>query len=119
MAEKYCVQGFAEIAVTKFRNEAETHWNTEDFVQAAVVAYTATPDHVRPFRDAVVSVIRKRKCLLLKVELARDIEVLAYDVLVTGYGFVRNEQGVVVKPDSGASSSRQTTPSSTKRTRRA
>jgi ABC-type branched-subunit amino acid transport system substrate-binding protein len=73
LAEKYGVAGLKALALEKFSEEADQHWDNTDFVQAATEVYTGTPKNDRGMRDIVVSTFMQHKSLLRKLEA---IEVL-------------------------------------------
>ena len=88
LAEKYWVAGLKELAVLKFRAEARTHWNAEDFLLAAEMAYTEVVDHVRELRTAVIDVFQSHSSLLKQEDcqsLFERVPKLTYDMLLHAY----------------------------------
>ncbi|KAK1762209.1 hypothetical protein QBC33DRAFT_602032 [Phialemonium atrogriseum] len=84
LAEKYGIPSLKVLAVKKFTDETN-HWRKhEDFAKAAREIYTATPDHDRGMRDAVVDTIRVYRDLLDDDDIEsvlRDTR-LAYDLVI-------------------------------------
>ncbi|KLO81753.1 uncharacterized protein LW93_6906 [Fusarium fujikuroi] len=66
LGEKYGIRPLKTQALVKFEFEAPFHLHTDDFLQAIREAYTSTIETDRPFRDAVVAVLRSNKHLLKK-----------------------------------------------------
>jgi hypothetical protein len=55
LADKYHVNGLAEVAKAKFEACVRHHVDSEDFVNAVQLAYSSTPESNRGLRDAVVN----------------------------------------------------------------
>ncbi|KAG4261291.1 hypothetical protein FPRO03_11842 [Fusarium proliferatum] len=66
LGEKYGIRPLKTQALVKFEFEAPFHLHTDDFLQSIREAYTSTIETDRPFRDAVVAVLRSNKHLLKK-----------------------------------------------------
>lgn len=85
LAEKYYIDGLMALALTYFETEVIFHWDTDNFLQAAVVVYTSTPDTVRGMRDVVVETFDSHRSLLFSSEVREIVKVtegLAYDILI-------------------------------------
>jgi hypothetical protein len=85
LAEKYSVDGLKELALEKFEKEVESHWNTDDFLQAAEVVYTSTVESDRGMRDIVLRTFYRHHSLLGKREgkdVVKNVENIAYDLVI-------------------------------------
>jgi len=85
LAEKYAVEDLMELALDKFKEEAETNWNPVDFLQAAEVVYTTTTEEVRGMRTAVLDILYQYPSILVKPEgqkLAKNVGDLTFDALM-------------------------------------
>jgi hypothetical protein len=89
LAEQYAVEGLKVVALGKFRDEARVHWASEDFLQAAELVYTSTPEHDRGLRDVIRNTFNEHRTGLMDREnvkrYLRDVPDLAYDVLMRLY----------------------------------
>ncbi|KAK5674689.1 hypothetical protein LTS10_012690 [Elasticomyces elasticus] len=56
IADKYDLPGLATLAVASFQEHAEAEWNTEGFVDAAALVYTAAADREKQLRNIVFAV---------------------------------------------------------------
>lgn len=86
LADKYLIDGLKAVALEKFREDAKTSWSTEQFLQAAEVAYTSTQDREVGMKHFIVSIICRHKHWLLErdsvKQCLRNTPDLAYDVLM-------------------------------------
>ncbi|ELQ40979.1 BTB/POZ domain-containing protein [Pyricularia oryzae Y34] len=85
IADNYAIDGLKALAVVKFKSSAGEAWNTKDFLDAAIEAYSSTIDTDRDMRNAVIQVFASRKELLELDEvkkLVRKLDQLAYDLLL-------------------------------------
>ena len=89
LAEMHCVAGLKELAVEKFRAEARTHWEAENFLRAAEMAYLDTVEDIRELRTAVVDVCQSHPDLLMREDckdLLKRVPELTYDMLLHAHG---------------------------------
>jgi hypothetical protein len=84
VAEKYTIEGLKDVALKKFEVELQTHWDTQDFLQATEVVYNSTPESVRGMRDVVVETFHVHNLLGQEgvKEYIKDFTDLVYDLLV-------------------------------------
>jgi hypothetical protein len=88
LAEKYMINGLKTVAKQKFADEVDKFWDREDFLQAAEIAYTGTPDDDRGLRAYVVDAFtqhnrdffQSNKAASVK-EVFNRIDNLAFDVV--------------------------------------
>ncbi len=57
MADKYDIGGLLHTAERSFQARAKTHWDTDEFVDAIRLVYTASPEHLRALRDCTLAVV--------------------------------------------------------------
>jgi hypothetical protein len=84
LAEKYCIEGLKHTALEKFKVDATVCWKSTDFLLAARVVYTSTPDQDRPMRDLVVETFGKHPSLLddeVAQNVVRNLD-LCYDLMM-------------------------------------
>ena len=85
MAVEYHVDALRNMAVAKFRVQAEEHWDHEDLAHAIHVVYTSTADEVTQLREVAAEVLNAHRSELLeKAEIAtllRTMTGLACDLL--------------------------------------
>jgi hypothetical protein len=84
LGEKYDIQGLKHLSLEKFKKEAKTHWDSDDFITAIVEVYTSTVDGDRGMRDAVVEAIYQHTSVLDKKpmqEVVRRLD-LCFDLMM-------------------------------------
>jgi hypothetical protein len=89
LAEKYEIGGLREVALSKFKVELDSNWDTRDFLEAIKIVYNSTPKSNRGMRDVVAATFHNHQ-LLTQPELReyiRDDTDLVYDLLVFGYRY--------------------------------
>merc|ERR1712000_406646 len=64
LGEKYGIEGLKLLSLEKFKQEAEFHWDSDDFVRPAEEAYSSTLDQDRGLRDAVADVFTRHPRIL-------------------------------------------------------
>jgi len=89
LAEMHGVAGLKDLALLKFRHEAKTQWEADDFLLAAEIAYVETVEKVRELREAIIEVFQQHH-ILLRTENCRDLlkrlPDLSYDMLLCSHG---------------------------------
>lgn len=98
LGEKYDIQGLKALSLEKFKKEARSYWDSDDFLRAVEEVYTSTIDADRGMRDAVVDAIRQHSTVLDKESMqavVRRVEPLCFDLMM---GFRPGTQMQTVKP---------------------
>ncbi|KDN65021.1 hypothetical protein CSUB01_09568 [Colletotrichum sublineola] len=106
LSKKYGISGLRALAFDKFRAEAESQWNTEEFLHAAEKVYTSCSDsnEDREMKDIIVGIICRHGELMDKVEMQKVMRTLPrdlmYDILLQVRqqgGFASCEEGHVAE----------------------
>ncbi|VUC32711.1 unnamed protein product [Clonostachys rosea] len=84
LGEKYGIPGLKALAATKFKNEVDQHWHSQDFLLALKEVYSSTVDHDRSLRDIVVQAVSAHLQLLETKDFQDAIKGLdlPYDLLI-------------------------------------
>lgn len=77
IADKYELDGLKGVAKVAFTGAVYEHWDTDQFVGAAEVVYTSTPDSDRGLRDVVTALTWRKQMTLLA---RKDVQTLLGDV---------------------------------------
>lgn len=84
LGEKYEIAAMKEASLQKFKDDAETSWNGEDFRNAMEIVFTSTADQDKGLRDLVARVLSQHRRELAAdpaVETTvRRIDGLAYEL---------------------------------------
>jgi len=89
LAEMHLVKDLKDLALLKFRREANTNWEPDDFLLAAEIAYVGTAEEIRELREAVLDVFQAHRTLLKTDEcrsLLKRLPDLSYDMLLHVHG---------------------------------
>ncbi|KAK1999498.1 hypothetical protein LX36DRAFT_632403 [Colletotrichum falcatum] len=83
LSRKYGIPGLRSLAFDKFRAEADSQWNTEEFLYAAEKLYTSCSDgdDDREIKDVIVGIICRHGELLDKVETQKVMRALPRDLM--------------------------------------
>ncbi|KAK2008704.1 hypothetical protein LZ32DRAFT_591537 [Colletotrichum eremochloae] len=95
LSKKYGISGLRALAFDKFRAEAESQWNTEEFLHAAEKVYTSCSDgnEDREMKDIIVGIICRHGELMDKVETQKVMRTLPRDLMYDILLQVRQQGG--------------------------
>ncbi|KAF9869403.1 BTB/POZ domain-containing protein [Colletotrichum karsti] len=98
LSRKYDISGLRSLAFDKFKSEADSQWQTEEFLHAANKIYTSCSDcdDDRKMKDVVVGMITRHGELMDQAEMQKVMRTLPKDMMFDILMQVRQQGGFSV-----------------------